>query len=49
MNATITFATQTRSTKAAQHKEPRSARRSIFSIVKNAFIIWLLNYPVRIV
>jgi len=49
MNATNTFATRTRSCEAALHKEPRSARRSIFLHMQELLLSWLLSYPVEIV
>ncbi|MBX9951040.1 MAG: hypothetical protein K2Y39_17855 [Candidatus Obscuribacterales bacterium] len=48
MNATITFATRTRPQKAAPQKEPRTARRSIFSLLGNSILKWLLSYPIEI-
>jgi|GEM_PF-5009188 hypothetical protein len=49
MNATITFATRTRPNKAAQHKKPRNARRSILLVIENAILSWLMSYPIEIV
>jgi len=48
MNATITFATRTRPSKAAPHVEPRSARRSFFSTIER-ILSWLMSYPVEII
>jgi len=49
MNATITFATRARPGRAALHKEPRHARRSIFLVIETAILSWLLSYPIEIV
>lgn len=49
MNATITFATRTRPNKAAQHKKPRNARRSIFFQIENSLLDWLMSYPIEII
>jgi hypothetical protein len=52
MNATITFATQTRSNKAALHKKPRNARRSFFfqmNKLPEQLLSWLMSYPISII
>jgi hypothetical protein len=49
MNATITFATQTRSNKAALHKKPRNARRSFLFKLPEQLLSWLMSYPISII